>query len=195
LITHYDAETDLVEVPYSDMGGEITSLPPSPLGKGLTSLIIRTQQPLMIVEDTVNRSRALGAVVTESGFAKSWLGVPLIVANETIGAIVVQDNENEHRFDDDDMRLLVTLASQVAIAIRNARLLESSSDRADQDRQLYEISSKIHRSPDIQTILETTAQEISNALGARRTRIKIALAPDPSETISASDLGEEEITA
>jgi len=195
LIAHYNVETDNIEVPYLDESGEITSMAPFPLGQGLTSIIIRTQQPLMIVEDTVNRSRALGAIITDTGFAKSWLGVPLIVANEPIGAIVVQDLENEHRFDDDDMRLLVTLASQVAIAIRNARLLESTSERATQDRQLYEITSKIRRSPDIQAILKTTAEEISEVLGTRRTHIKIAIEPEPAELIQPNELGEEEVPA
>ena len=195
LIAHYNAETNNIEVPYMDEGGEITSMAPFPLGQGLTSIIIRTQQPLMIVEDTVNRSRALGAIITDTGFAKSWLGVPLIVANEPIGAIVVQDLENEHRFDDDDMRLLVTLASQVAIAIRNARLLESTSERATRDRQLFDITSKIRRSPDVQAILKTTAKEISEVLGARRTHIKISSAPESAEFIPPDEFGEEEVPA
>jgi len=180
MIARYDASTDMIEIPYLDEGGQITSLPPFPLGQGLTSIVIRTRQPLMIVEDTVNRSRALGAIATESGFAKSWLGVPLIIANEPIGVIVVQDMENEHRFDEDDIRLLVTLASQVAIAIRNARLLESTRYKAERERQLYEITDKIRRSPDMQTILKTTAEEISRALGARRIHIKIAPETEPT---------------
>ncbi|MBC8503393.1 MAG: GAF domain-containing protein [Anaerolineales bacterium] len=193
LIAHYSSKTDMVEIPYLVEGGEITTIPSFPLGQGLTSIIIRTKQPLMIVEDTVNRSRALGAIVTDSGFAKSWLGVPLLVANEPIGAIVVQDLENEHRFDEDDMRLLVTLASQVAIAIRNARLLENTLDRAEQERKLFDITTKIRRSPDMQTILKTTVQEISEALGAHRTQIKIAIDQDFSDGIPTNgDPGEEE---
>jgi len=188
LIAHYDAKTDTIEVPYLEEGGEITTIPPFPLGQGLISIIIRTQQPLMIVEDTINRSRALGAIVTDTGFAKSWLGVPLMVVNEPIGAIVVQDLENEFRFDDDDMRLLVTLASQVAIAIRNARLLVSTLEIAEQEHKLFDITSKIRRSPDMQTILKTTAQEISEALGAARTQIRIDVVP-------SGEPGEEEVAA
>ena len=193
LIAHYNNETDLLQVPYLDEGGEIITIPPFPLGQGLTSIIVRTKQPLMIVEDTANRSRALGAIVTDSGFAKSWLGVPLLVANEPIGAIVVQDLENEHRFDEDDMRLLVTLATQVAVAIRNAHLLENTRQRAEQERKLFDITSKIRRSPDMQTILKTTVEEIGDALGAHRTQIKIAIDQDFSvELPNNGNSGEEE---
>ncbi len=194
LIAHYSNETDTVDVPYLDEGGDIISIPSFPLGQGLTSIIIRTKQPLMIVEDTVNRSRALGAIVTDTGFAKSWLGVPLLVGNEPIGAIVVQDLENEHRFDDDDMRLLVTLASQVAIAIRNARLLESTREHAEQERKLFDITTKLRRSPDMQTILRTTVEEISEALGARRTQIKIAVDQEFTGSIPTNGDSEEEET-
>ncbi len=195
LIALYTPENDTIEVPYLDEGDEITSLSPFPLGKGLTSIVIRTCQPLMIIEDTIARSRALGAIVTEGREAKSWLGVPLLIGGEPIGAIVVQDLENEFRFDDDDLRLLVTLASQVAIAIRNARLLESTQHRAQQDRLLFEITSKIRRSPDMQTILKTTAQEINQALGASRTHIQITIGPDAQPTDQRLEEGEGEISA
>ncbi len=195
LIAHYNAKTDTIEIPYLNEGGQISTVPPFPLGEGLTSIIIRTQQPLMIVEDTVNRSRALGAKPSESGLAKSWLGVPLMVSNEPIGAIVVQDLENEHRFDKDDMRLLVTLASQVAIAIRNARLLDSTRERAEQQRKLFEITNKLRRSPDMQAILKITAQELSKALGAKRTQIRIDGDPELSEPILISDDSEEDAVA
>ena len=43
-----------------------------------------------------------------------------------IGAIVVQDLEKEKRFDQNDLRTLIALSSQVAGAINNIRLLEDA---------------------------------------------------------------------
>ncbi len=177
LIALYTPSTNMIEIPYMDDGGEIVSIPSFPLGQGLTSIIIRTRQPLMIVEDTLNRSQALGAIVTSDTPAKSWLGVPLLVGGDVIGAIVIQDIEHEYRFDEDDMRLLTTLAAQVAVAIRNARLLENTQERAERDRQLYEITSKIRGAVDMQSILATTTQELSKALGARRAKVEISVVP------------------
>ncbi len=174
-IALYNAEDDTIEIPYMDEGDEIVSLEPFPLGQGLTSIVIRTREPLMLVEDTEARSKALGAIVTSGGAAKSWLGVPLLIGGEPIGAIVVQDLEHEHRFDDDDLRLLLTLASQVAVAIRNARLLEQTESQAQRERRLFEITTRIRRSPDMQTILKTTSEEIGKALGVRRAHIQIHL--------------------
>jgi GAF domain-containing protein len=43
----------------------------------------------------------------------------------------------------------------------------------DRERLLYEVTSKIRRSTDMQSIMATTATELSKALGARRAEIKI----------------------
>jgi GAF domain-containing protein/HAMP domain-containing protein len=174
LIALYAESSSTIEIPYMDDGDQIISVPPFPLGQGLTSIIIRTRQPLMIVEDTANRSRALGAIVTGDQPALSWLGVPMIIRDEIIGAIVVQDLEQEHRFDENDMRLLTTLAAQIAIAVRNTRLIETVQKRSVSDRQLYEITNKIRRQIDIQGILSTTAQELSKVLSIRSTRLTIS---------------------
>ncbi len=174
LIARYSKENNTIEIPYMNDGSKITSVPPFSLGQGLSSIVIRTRQPLMLVEDTVRRSRALGAIITETGAAKSWLGVPLLIHDEPIGVLVVQDLEHEHRFNENDLQLLTTLASQVAIAVRNAYLLESSQQQAKRERQLFDVTTKIRHAPDIQSVLRTTAEEISALLGATRTHISIA---------------------
>jgi GAF domain-containing protein/HAMP domain-containing protein len=191
LIALYHADNDTIEIPYLNEGDEISSIDPFPLGEGLISIVIRTSQPLMIVEDTINRSKALGAIVPETGFAKSWLGVPLLLGGDPVGAIVVQDIEHEYRFDDDNLRLMLTIATQVAIAIRNARYIESSHQRAEQERKLYEITNNIRKSADMRVILKTTAQEINAALGAQRTQINIALGTDNTEFQDTIEVDEE----
>ncbi len=177
LVALYDPVAQTIEIPYMDEGGRITSIAPFPMGQGLTSILIRTRQPLMIVEDTVNRTRALGAIVTGDRPAKSWLGVPLLLGGEVLGAIIVQDLDQEFRFDENDMRLLTTLAGQLAATIRNIRLLADTQQAADRDRLLYEITSKIRRSTNIQDILQTTARELGKAFNARRANIAISINP------------------
>jgi GAF domain-containing protein len=128
----------------------------------------------MIVENTETKAKELGAKVLGKS-AKSWLGVPLLATGEVIGAMIVQDLEHEMRFDDDDQRMLSTLASQVAVAIRNTHLLENLSLQAERERQLNQITSKIRSAGDMHGILETTATELSKVLKARRALIKLGI--------------------
>ena len=172
MIAHYDPAAEMVEFPYAYEEGQVMRLDPFPLGEGLTSILIHTRRPLLLVEDAENQSRALGAKIYGSP-AKSWLGVPLIVAGEVIGAIIVKDLEHEFRFDEADQRLLSTLAGQVAVVIRNASLLEKAREQTRRERLLKELNARLMACPDIDAILRTALYELGRALQASEGQIRL----------------------
>lgn len=173
-IALYDHENNLIHFPYLFEDGQLTRLAPIPLGEGLTSVVIHGKKPLMLVEDTENKAIALGAKQMGK-IARSWLGVPLLLADEVIGVMAVQNAEQENFFDEDDQRLLSTLALQVAVAIRNAQLITKNQRKAELERRLFDVSEKIRQSIDIETILATTATELGKVLGVHKASIKIEL--------------------
>jgi GAF domain-containing protein len=188
-IATYDAVLDTITVPYMFDGQTTRSVEAFPMGEGLTSILIRTKKSLMLVDDTERKTRELGAKLVGKP-AKSWLGVPLLVGGDVFGAILLQDLEQEGRFDEDDQRLLETLAAQVAVAVRNARLLEATYKQATRQQQLYEITSMIRSAPDISGILQTTASELSKALGARHARIELGTqSSDVQESVPSQATG------
>jgi GAF domain-containing protein len=156
LVAIYAAKTNSIAVPYmyerGPAGGEVSSIETYPLGEGLTSILVRTKQPLMLVEDLEQKAVALGARVAGKS-AKSWLGAPLMVAGEVIGAIVAQDMEHELAFDETDLRFITTLSAQVAGAVYNARLLEETASRAVQLQTAAEIARDISGSLDLGELL------------------------------------------
>jgi GAF domain-containing protein len=154
LVALFDKETNSIQIPYMFERGnnEITSLEPFPLGEGLTSILIRTRQPLMLIEDTEKRAIALGARIVGQP-AKSWLGAPLVTGGEPTGAIIIQDTENERAFDESDLRFITTLASQVAGAIHNTRLLQETKFRAIQLQTAAEIARDISGSLELGDLL------------------------------------------
>jgi GAF domain-containing protein len=163
LIALYDPQTDRIDIQYAYERGEMISLPPLKLGQGLTSILIRTRRPILLVENVEKEAARLGA--RQFGVpAKSWLGVPLLIAGEVIGAVVLQDSEIEHRFNEEHQDLLIALASQVAIAVRNASLLQQTRQQAEKERILGEISARLWSSTDIETILRTGILELGRAL-------------------------------
>lgn len=138
LVANYSSKDNLVRFPYIYENGELLSIEPFPLGEGLTSHLIKTRQPLMMVKDTEKITQQLGAKII-GRTAKSWLGVPLVLGNEVLGAIVLQDTEQEERFTEADLTLFRTLAPQIAISIRNAQLLtemQQALHAYDQERFL-----------------------------------------------------------
>jgi signal transduction histidine kinase len=57
------------------------------------------------------------------GYARSWLGVPLLVKDRLIGVLTV-DHELPHQFNSQDAQFVLAFANQVAVALDNARLYE-----------------------------------------------------------------------
>jgi signal transduction histidine kinase len=108
-------KTQMIEFPY----GYGDEFPPLKYGDGLTSKIIQTREPLLLNEHVAERTQELG--VKRIGVrSASYLGVPIPVGDEIIGALSIQSTEEENKFKEADMRLLNTIAAHVGIAINNA---------------------------------------------------------------------------
>jgi GAF domain-containing protein len=152
VIALYDQTTNSIGVPYLYEDGRFSSLDTFPLGEGLTSLLIRTKEPLLLVEDTEKRAIAMGAKVSGKP-AKSWMGVPLLARGEAIGAIIVQDLEKEHAFNEDDLRFAIAVASQISGTIHNIRLLQGSQQLAIQFETAAEIARDISSSLNLDELL------------------------------------------
>lgn len=148
----YDESKDTISIPYSYEDNKVSSIASFPLGEGLTSILIRTKQPLLITEDIERRASALGAKVVERP-ARSWMGAPMLVQSRAVGALIIQDLENERTFDEDDLRFLSALASQLAGMINNIRLLDESKRRALQLETAAEIARDISSSLDLDELL------------------------------------------
>jgi len=91
------------------------------------------------------------------------------------------ESDNVDEFNENDEELIGTLGGSLAAVIANARLVEQVRRQVDREHLLYEVTSKIRRSPDIQTIISSTAAELNKALRAQRTSIKIGI--DKSKSV------------
>jgi GAF domain-containing protein len=153
LIALYNEKTNSISVPYLFEDGKFSSIEAFPLGEGLTSILIRTREPLMLVEDTMKRATAMGAKIAGKP-AQSWMGIPLLAQGEPIGAIIVQDLEMEHAFDDEDLQFVTAVANQVSSSIYNIRVLEESRQTAVQFETAAEIARDISSSLDLDELLK-----------------------------------------
>lgn len=148
----YDEKTKSIHISYIYEEGELQTIESFPLGEGLTSILLRTKKPLILVEDTENRSKSLGAKVIGKA-AKSWLGVPLIINDRAIGALIVQDLENEKAFTQADLDYLEALSKQVAGILYNAQLLDEHRVQIARIQVAAEIARDISSALDLNELL------------------------------------------
>lgn len=138
-----DTTSNMIHFPYYyDEGIPIDNTPLKP-GKGLTSSVMEMKRPLLINENWVKVSAQYGAIYYDNNPAKSSLTVPLLIEDRAIGAISMQDMEIEHAFTENDVRLLSTIAANLAVAIENTRLQESlKRELAIQEKLISELELK-----------------------------------------------------
>lgn len=136
-IALYDPREQMIELPYVLNNDERVTVPPLPLGEGLSSIIIKSRQPLLINENSVDRANQLGAKYVGPP-AKSFLGVPIIVSDQVMGVVSVQNLEQEGLFAENEMRLLTTIASNLGVAIQNVRLFEQTQRALSEASRLAE---------------------------------------------------------
>ena len=123
-----DRRTDLIHFPYNYEIDRRIAARPLRLGEGWASKIIQSRQPILINEDLAQRRAALDIEIIGSP-SKTYLGVPITVGDESIGAISVQNTEREEVFSEADVRLLTTIAANVGVAIERARLYASAQEQ------------------------------------------------------------------
>jgi signal transduction histidine kinase/CheY-like chemotaxis protein/PAS domain-containing protein len=129
---------------------------------GLTGHVIRTKEPLLIKEDVITQLEDQGIDYIEvgSGGVRSWLGVPMMVANRVIGVVSVQSETAVGLFNDHHRNLLGSIGSQAAIAIENARLLKETQQANDELMTLNEITNAVNQSLNLDDILEKAMQQV-----------------------------------
>ena len=130
----------------------------------------------MINEDVEGRHAELG-IETVGTPAQSYLGVPIIVSRQAIGVISMQSTRQEGRFDEDDLRLLTTIAANVGAALENARLYQETQRRAGQMAALAEVSREISATLDLPVVLERIARQACELLDAGTSAVYL-LQPD-----------------
>ncbi len=112
------------------------------IAEGLTGYIIRNRQQLLFTsEAAVVQFLQTHHIPLLGAMAKSWMGIPLIAADEVVGVMAIQSYAHEALYAEVDLVLFSTIGTQVAAAIYNARLFDAARQRA----RLLSIAAEIAR--------------------------------------------------
>ncbi|MFZ4826407.1 MAG: GAF domain-containing protein [Phototrophicaceae bacterium] len=94
---------------------------------------------------------------------RSELALPISIQGRVIGALDVQSNQ-PNAFDQDDVSVLGTLASQLAVAIENARLFDEAESRADEMSFLFTLSTAASSAGTLDEALQNVADLLLGTL-------------------------------
>ncbi|MEW6400449.1 MAG: GAF domain-containing protein [Chloroflexota bacterium] len=98
--------------------------------------------------------------------------VPLALRDQIIGQIQMATNED---WTPEQRSLIESIATQAALALENARLVEESQATAAREKLANEITAKIWASTSVDAILQTAVRELGRALDATDATIEIKM--------------------
>ena len=119
------------------------------------------------------RKNELEYSVGESNDANTQkLITPINLRDQTIGQIAIESSGD---WTTEQKNLIDAVATQAAIALENARLVNESRQIATRERMLAEINSKIWASTTIDGVLQTAVKELGRRLDASSATIELKL--------------------
>ena len=118
VIAIYDREKAVINFPYLvDEQDDFIPTVSISNDASLTVKVIRSGKPLMLKEKELLDLEDLKEGEVIGSLSKVWLGVPLIIKGEVIGAIIVQSYANENAYKQEDVTLMQSVSDQIANAI------------------------------------------------------------------------------
>lgn len=100
-----------------------------------------------------------------SAFIRSWIGVPLVASDQVFGLLCL-DHSQPGMYGEREAQMAHVFASQVAIAIENARLYETEHQRANELNALRATAADITAELELPVLLQSILQRATKLLKA-----------------------------
>jgi signal transduction histidine kinase len=167
-IAYYDPGSQIVSFPLTYIYGKRIEVDSRILGEGLTDYIIRHREPLLIGDNILDFMKEIGVKFIPVGDDKpslSWLGVPILYGEDVLGVINVQTVSIPNLYKEHDRDLLVSVANQAAVVIKNARAYVQTQ-KALADRKSAELMIQ-KRAAELETVAKLS-MVVSNILDPQK---------------------------
>ena len=122
--------------------------------------------------EAINSGQVVVSNVTDKDEKQvTVLAVPIKLRNQVLGVMDIQFASG--MVSPDLIALIEGAVDRLAISLENARLLEEIQFRAERERLVGDISSRVRSASDIDSILRITAQEIGRSLGVAEVMVQL----------------------
>ena len=122
-IALYNPEKDTLSFPF--FADELDHFQETPAKNTLTGWVIKNNKAMLLDENDILQIEKTGAISLVGSPCKIWMGVPLRIEDEVIGAICLQDYKRADAFNNDDLQVFEFIANQMALTMQRRRMLDN----------------------------------------------------------------------
>ena len=109
------------------------------------------------------------------------LHIPIILRDQTLGVVRLRKQAGSNPWSDDEIKLMDTLIDQLEAALETARLYSDTRQQAQRERMMQEMTDRLHRALDMDTLMQTLLQEVSAALDVDQAFVQLSTPPETVE--------------
>jgi GAF domain-containing protein len=139
----------------------------------------------VVALDNNARREQIKAVIQTGSLSRektsATVAVPIKLRGQTIGVLDVRAKNGQRLWKADEIALLEAAAERAALALENARLIESAQRRAARERAIGDISTKIGAVSNLESILQTAVEELGRKIGGAA-EVTLEINTDDSQT-------------
>ncbi len=163
LVALHDTTHNEIKFEVEVKNGEVLSKRSRPFGmKRAVEHLMQTRQPILIRENYDEEMKKLG-LEPQHSHQGSFCGVPLLLRERAIGAMILQ-SPLERSLDFGHMEMMRVLASEVVIALENARLFREERAKSRRLALFNNISRNIITTLNPDEMLAKIADELDHVL-------------------------------
>jgi transcriptional regulator with GAF, ATPase, and Fis domain len=133
------------------------------LGKSIAGHV--AQKGVTLIIEDIEKDQKFKRLSKKHYATKSLLCVPLKIKEKVLGVINLSDKVTGAPFNQDDLRLLTTFASQAAIAIDDAHHFEQTKKKIGELSILYEIASTLSTLESFEKISDFIFERVKKIMG------------------------------
>jgi len=122
-IALYNSEKDTLTFPF--FADERDHFQETAAKNTLTGWVIRNNKAVLLDEIDILKIEKTGAISLVGSPCKIWMGVPLKMDDEVIGAICLQDYKTIDAFNNDDLQVFEFIANQIVLTLQRRRMLDN----------------------------------------------------------------------
>jgi signal transduction protein with GAF and PtsI domain len=119
-----EKKQELIIEATQSLSEEYVKKPPLKVGESISGKAVKEKKPVTVLDVTKEPGYKYPQIARKEGTC-SMLAVPMMIKDKPIGVINIY-TASEHRFAEDEIKVLQSVANQAAVAIENTKLMEEA---------------------------------------------------------------------